>query len=65
MNANMKILQDSGGFQELAQFSAQIVGRLAAVGVIVVLVSVWALTESVCELSKQITRSGKLMEKNK
>jgi hypothetical protein len=61
----MKILQDSGGFQELAQFSVQIIGRLAVIGVIVVLVSVWALTEPFYELSKRIARGGRLKGKNK
>jgi hypothetical protein len=59
----MKILQDSGGFQELAQFSVQVIGRLAVIGVIVALVSVWALTESFYGLSKRITRNGKLLTK--
>jgi hypothetical protein len=58
----MKILQDSGRFQELAQLGVQTIGRVAVIGVIVVLVSVWALTEPFYELSKRIARSEKLIK---
>jgi len=56
----MKILQDPGRFQEFAQFGVQTMGRVAAICVIVVLVSVWALTEPFYELSKRIAQREKL-----
>jgi hypothetical protein len=55
----MKILQHPGRFQEVAQFSVQTIGRFAVIGVIVVLVSMWVLTEPFYELSKRIRRGGK------
>jgi hypothetical protein len=60
----MKILQDAYNFQELAQFSVQIIGRLVMVGVIVVLVSLWVLTEPFYELSKWIKHGGNIGSKN-
>jgi hypothetical protein len=56
----MKILQDPGRFQEFAQFGVQTMGRVAMIGVVVILVSVWALTEPFYELSKRIARREKL-----
>jgi hypothetical protein len=61
----MKMLPDSDRFQELAQFGFQAIGRVALVGVIVILVSAWALTEPFYELSKRAARNEKLKTKNK
>jgi hypothetical protein len=55
----MKTLQHTDKFQELAQFSVQTIGRIAVIGVVVVLVSMWVLTEPFYELSKRIRRGGK------
>jgi hypothetical protein len=59
----MKMLPDSDRFQELAQFGFQAMGRVALVGVIVILVSAWALTEPFYELSKRVARNGKVKNK--
>jgi hypothetical protein len=56
----MKMLSDSDRFQELAQFGFQTVGRVALAGLIVILVSAWALTEPFYELSRRVTRNGKV-----
>jgi hypothetical protein len=61
----MKILPDSDRFQDLAQFGFQTMGRVVLVGVVVILVSAWALTEPFYELSKRSARNGKLKTKNK
>ena len=61
----MKILQDPYNFQELAQFGIQMAGRLVMVGVIVVLVSMWVLTEPFYELSKWISQGGHAGKRNK
>jgi hypothetical protein len=56
----MKMLSDSDRFQELAQFGFQTMGRVALVGLIVILISAWALTEPFYGLSKRVTRNGKV-----
>jgi hypothetical protein len=43
----------------------QTAGKLVLFGVIVILVSAWALTELVYELGKWIARSGNLMVRTK
>lgn len=61
----MNIFQNSDGLQRLALFSVQAIGRVVVIGLIVALVSVWALTEPFYELGQWIARNKKLKIKNK
>ena len=61
----MKILQTYYNFQEVAHFGIQIIGRLVMVGVIIVLVSMWVVTESLYGLSKWIQYGENAGTKNK
>jgi hypothetical protein len=59
----MKIPQDPESTQALGQFIILTMGRVIMIGVIVALVAAWALTEPFYELSRRITRGGKLKPK--
>jgi hypothetical protein len=59
----MKIPQDPETAQALGQFIFMAIGRVIMIGVIVALVSLWALTEPFYEFSRRMARGGKLKMK--
>jgi hypothetical protein len=59
----MKIPQDPEMVQGIAKFIMQAMGRVIMIAAIIALVSLWALTEPFYELSKRISRGGKLKVK--
>jgi hypothetical protein len=56
----MKIPQDPESAQALGRVIILALGRVIMIGVIVALVSLWALTEPFYEMSRRIARGGKL-----
>jgi hypothetical protein len=56
----MKIPQDPEMVQTLGIFILQAMWWVMMIGVVIALVSIWALTEPFFELGKRIARSGKL-----
>jgi hypothetical protein len=52
----MNILQNTDLLQKMMLFSVHAIGRIIVIGLVVVLVSVWALTEPFYELGQWIAR---------
>lgn len=58
----MKALENMDRFQVEPQSGEPILGRIAVIGLVVILVSAWALTEPMYELGKRMVHNGKLKQ---
>lgn len=63
MNPAIKQLEHFELRQKLAGFGVQIMGNVVSVGVIVFLVSAWALTTPFIQLHDQFARTAKVKNK--
>ena len=61
----MKTLQNFDTFQKFGRLSVQAIGHAFGIGLVVVLLLVWALTEPFFQLGQQIERRRKLETANK